>query len=114
MQGHNQQLSLSKDKIRILLLEGINDSAVELITGSGYSSTTRLMKALDGKELDDAIRKRGFAVVDMGDDGEISDILHSCDGYKKSALSGASPQASALFRKLFRLGILPDLEGLQP
>ena len=56
MQGHNQQLSLSKDKIRILLLEGINDSAVELITGSGYSSTTRLMKALDGAELDEAIR----------------------------------------------------------
>jgi D-3-phosphoglycerate dehydrogenase len=56
MQGHNHQLSLSKDKIRILLLEGINDSAVELITGSGYSSTTRLMKALDGAELDEAIR----------------------------------------------------------
>jgi hypothetical protein len=50
----------------------------------------------------------------MGDDRKISDILHSCDGYKKSALSGASPQASALFRKLFRAGILPDLEGLQP
>ena len=47
MHGHNNQLSLSKDKIRILLLEGINDSAVELITGSGYTSTTRLMKALD-------------------------------------------------------------------
>ena len=56
MQGHNPQLSLSKDKIRILLLEGINDSAVELIMGSGYTSTTRLMKALDGKELDEAIR----------------------------------------------------------
>jgi D-3-phosphoglycerate dehydrogenase len=56
MQGHNHPLSLSKDKIRILLLEGINDSAVELITGSGYSSTTRLMKALDGAELDEAIR----------------------------------------------------------
>jgi len=56
MQGINQQLSLSKDKIRILLLEGINDSAVELIMGSGYSSTTRLMKALDGAELDEAIR----------------------------------------------------------
>ncbi|MDB5642651.1 MAG: phosphoglycerate dehydrogenase [Hyphomicrobiales bacterium] len=56
MHGHNHQLSLAKDKIRILLLEGINDSAVELITGSGYSSTTRLMKALDGDELDEAIR----------------------------------------------------------
>jgi len=56
MHGQNNQLSLSKDKIRIVLLEGINDSAVELITGSGYSNTTRLMKALDGKELEEAIR----------------------------------------------------------
>ena len=56
MHGHNTHLSLAKDKIRILLLEGINDSAVELITGSGYTSTTRLMTALDGDELDEAIR----------------------------------------------------------
>ena len=33
MHGHNTQLSLSKDKIRVLLLEGVNDSAVELFTG---------------------------------------------------------------------------------
>ena len=56
MHDDTPQLSLAKDKIRILLLEGINDSAVELITGSGYSSTTRLMKALDGDELAEAIR----------------------------------------------------------
>jgi len=56
MHGHNNHLSLAKDKIRILLLEGINDSAVELITGSGYTATTRLMTALDGDALDEAIR----------------------------------------------------------
>ena len=55
---HSQtnQRSLSQDNLRIVLLEGINYSAVELITGSGYSNTTRLMKALDGKELEEAIR----------------------------------------------------------
>jgi D-3-phosphoglycerate dehydrogenase len=56
MHAHNNHLSLAKDKIRILLLEGINDSAVELIKGAGYSSTTRLMTALDGDALDEAIR----------------------------------------------------------
>jgi len=35
--------------------------------------------------------------------------LHYCRGYKKSALSGAFPHASALFEKLFRSRILPDL-----
>lgn len=49
-------LSLAKDKIRILLLEGINDSAVELIVNAGYTSVTRLTKALDGAELAEAIR----------------------------------------------------------
>jgi D-3-phosphoglycerate dehydrogenase len=47
------ELSLAKDKIRILLLEGINDSAVELFTSSGYTNVERLTKALDG----DALRK---------------------------------------------------------
>lgn len=30
------QLSLPKDKIRVLLLEGVNDSAVDLFTSAGY------------------------------------------------------------------------------
>ena len=50
------QLSLSKDKIRVLLLEGVNDSAVQMIETAGYSNLTRLPKALDGDALKDAIR----------------------------------------------------------
>jgi D-3-phosphoglycerate dehydrogenase / 2-oxoglutarate reductase len=50
------QFSLSKDKIRVLLLEGVNDSAVNLIENAGYSSVTRLRKALDGDELKEAIK----------------------------------------------------------
>ena len=34
------QFSLSKDKIRVLLLEGVNDSAAQLIETAGYSSMT--------------------------------------------------------------------------
>ncbi len=46
------QLSLAKDKIRVLLLEGVNDSAVQLIEAAGYSNTTRLSRALEGDALD--------------------------------------------------------------
>jgi len=49
-------LSLSKDKIRVLLLEGVNDSAVELIRNAGYTNLERLPKALDGQALLDAVR----------------------------------------------------------
>lgn len=50
------QLSLPKDKIKILLLEGVNDSAVQLIQAAGYSSVQRLSKALGGAELKEAIK----------------------------------------------------------
>ena len=49
------ELSLSKDRIKILLLEGVHESAVELLTASGYSSITRLTKALDGEALREAV-----------------------------------------------------------
>ena len=45
------QLSLSKDKIKILLLEGVSDTAVDLMKSAGYSNVERLPKALDGDAL---------------------------------------------------------------
>jgi D-3-phosphoglycerate dehydrogenase / 2-oxoglutarate reductase len=51
-----KRFSLSKDKIRVLLLEGVNDSAVELIRSAGYTNLERLPKALDGEELLEAVR----------------------------------------------------------
>ncbi|SEO44638.1 D-3-phosphoglycerate dehydrogenase [Methylobacterium sp. ap11] len=50
------KLSLPKDKIRVLLLEGINDSAVALLEASGYVTVTRLAKALDPADLRQAIK----------------------------------------------------------
>ncbi|RVU17699.1 phosphoglycerate dehydrogenase, partial [Methylobacterium oryzihabitans] len=47
------KLSLPKDKIRVLLLEGINDSAASLFTAAGYTNVTRLPKALDPAALHD-------------------------------------------------------------
>jgi D-3-phosphoglycerate dehydrogenase / 2-oxoglutarate reductase len=51
----NARLSLSKDQIRVLLLESVNQSAVDLITDSGYTNVTRLAKALDGPALCEAL-----------------------------------------------------------
>ena len=50
------RLSLPKDKIKILLLEGISDSAVELLADAGYRSVKRESKALDGAVLARALK----------------------------------------------------------
>ena len=51
----SDRLSLPKDRIRVLLLEGISDSAVELMGAAGYANITRLPKALDGAALAEAL-----------------------------------------------------------
>ena len=48
--------SLSKDKIRVLLLEGISDRAAGLFASAGYTQVRRLPKALDGEALAEALR----------------------------------------------------------
>lgn len=49
-------LSLPKDRIRILLLEGISDTAVGALRAAGYTNIERLPKALDGVALAEAIK----------------------------------------------------------
>lgn len=72
------QLSLPKDKIKILLLEGVNDSAVELIEAAGYSSVTRLPKALDGDTLKEAIK--GVHILGIRSRTQITqDVLDAAD-----------------------------------
>ena len=46
---------LPKDRIRVLLLEGVHDSAVDLFARAGYANVTRHKKALDGQALLDAV-----------------------------------------------------------
>jgi D-3-phosphoglycerate dehydrogenase len=43
--------SISREAVKILLLEGVNDSAVELIASSGLTSIERIAKALDAQAL---------------------------------------------------------------
>jgi D-3-phosphoglycerate dehydrogenase len=54
--------SLPKNKIRILLLEGISDTAVNVLTSNGYTEIERLTTALDG----DALRNRLAGVRMLG------------------------------------------------
>ena len=49
-------LSLSRDKIRVLLLESVNESAVRRFRDAGYTDVTRLPKALDGDTLKQALQ----------------------------------------------------------
>ena len=48
-------LSLPKDKIRILLLEGIHRSAVDLLHEAGYERVVHLRTALEGEALREAV-----------------------------------------------------------
>ncbi len=50
------RLSLPKEKIRILLLEGIADSALERLADAGYATVKREAKALDGAALAKALK----------------------------------------------------------
>src|SRR3954467_2814394 len=45
------KLSFPKEKISILLLEGIHDNAVADLADHGYTNVTRLPKALDEQDL---------------------------------------------------------------
>lgn len=75
---HSSQLSLAKDKIKVLLLEGVNDSAIELMTNAGYSNLTRLTKALDGDALKEAIK--GVHLLGIRSRTQITtDVLEAAD-----------------------------------
>lgn len=52
--------SLDKDKIKILLLEGVDPSAVETLKKSGYNNVEYLKKALDYDELIEKIQDVHF------------------------------------------------------
>ena len=47
--------SLPKDKIKILLLEGISQTAVDVLKGAGYNQIDRRTTALDGQALRQAL-----------------------------------------------------------
>ena len=71
-------LSLSKDRIRILLLEGVHDSAVATFAASGYGSVTRHAGALEGAALAAALE--GVHVLGIRSRTQLTaDILAGAD-----------------------------------
>lgn len=71
-------LSLPKDRIKILLLEGISDTAVGVLEHAGYTNIQRLAKALDGPALAKAIR--GVHLIGIRSRSQMtSDILQAAD-----------------------------------
>lgn len=54
------QVSLSKDRIQILLLEGVHESAIEVLKQQGYTNITALKTSLTEEELCTAIKDVHF------------------------------------------------------
>ena len=51
-----ENISIPTRDLRVLLLEGINESAVDLFRQAGFEKIERLTKALDGDELKQALK----------------------------------------------------------
>src|SRR5258707_14436408 len=67
-----------KGAARLLLLEGVNDSAVELFSGNGFANIERLHKALDSDALRHAVT--GVELLGIRSRTQITDdILSSTD-----------------------------------
>ncbi|GBR54600.1 D-3-phosphoglycerate dehydrogenase [Neokomagataea thailandica NBRC 106555] len=74
----DNQLSLAKDKINILLLEGVHESAVSYLAAQGYAQVTRLKGALEGDALKEALR--GVHMVGIRSRTQLSrDVIESAD-----------------------------------
>ena len=54
--SNNDRLSFSKDLVRILLLEGVHDTAVDLFARAGYANITRMTTALGDESLATALQ----------------------------------------------------------
>ena len=55
--------SLHKDKIKILLLEGVHQSALEVLKSNGYSNIEYVKSALDDEELKEKIKDVHFVGI---------------------------------------------------
>jgi D-3-phosphoglycerate dehydrogenase len=57
------RLSVPKDKLKFVLLEGIHPSAVDALAADGYTQVVTAPKALSGRELVDAIADAHFVGI---------------------------------------------------
>jgi len=52
---HNRKFSLNKSRIKVLLLEGVHENAVNHFTENGYTNIECLKEALSGSELEEKL-----------------------------------------------------------
>ncbi|WP_270938116.1 phosphoglycerate dehydrogenase [Falsiroseomonas oryzae] len=72
------RISLPKDRIRILLLEGIADSAVELFGSADYVTIQREKRALEGQALIEAVK--GVHILGIRSRTEVTEeVLEAAD-----------------------------------
>ena len=70
--------SLPKDKIKILLLEGISETAAGILRSAGYTNIERQTKALDGASLRSALQ--GTRLLGIRSRTQITpDVLEAAD-----------------------------------
>jgi len=104
------RISLPKDRIRILLLEGIADSAVELLAGSDYANVRREKRALEDKALVEAVK--GVHILGIRSRTEVTEeVLEAADrliaigcfciGTNQVDLRGAARRGVAVFNAPF-------------
>ncbi|MGG5808094.1 phosphoglycerate dehydrogenase [Falsiroseomonas sp. CW058] len=74
----NDRISLPKDRIRILLLEGIAQTAVDLLSDADYVTVTREKRALEGQALIDAVK--GVHILGIRSRTEVTEeVLEAAD-----------------------------------
>jgi D-3-phosphoglycerate dehydrogenase len=74
----SERLSLPKDRIRVLLLEGINEAAVEHFRNAGYNTIERLPKALDRQSFIEKVK--GVHVLGVRSRSQLtSEVLAAAD-----------------------------------
>ncbi|MHC4953682.1 MAG: phosphoglycerate dehydrogenase [Planctomycetota bacterium] len=98
--------SFPREKIRVLLLEGIHESAVETLERRGYSNVERLGHALAGKDLTDALGQahmvgiRSRTQLDAATLETVSRLIAIgcfCIGTNQVALDAAAAQGVPVF-----------------
>ncbi|MGG5822282.1 phosphoglycerate dehydrogenase [Falsiroseomonas sp. HW251] len=104
------RISLPKERIRILLLEGIADSAVELFGHAGYTTIQREKRALEGRALIEAVK--GVHILGIRSRTEVTEeVLDAADrliaigcfciGTNQVALQQAARRGVAVFNAPF-------------
>jgi D-3-phosphoglycerate dehydrogenase len=106
----NNRISLPKDRIRILLLEGIADSAVDLFGSAEYANIHREKRALEGEALIEAVK--GVHILGIRSRTEVTEQVLAaadrliavgcfCIGTNQVDLTAAAHRGVAVFNAPF-------------